>query len=163
MKVPFESLPPGSRIWIYQANRRLTEKEATAITEEASQFIELWTAHKQKLHAGFRVLYNLFAVIAVNESINDASGCSIDASVAFMEQLEVKYGISFFDRMMIAYMDSDGIPSVASPEKVRGLLQSGAIDEQTTVFNNLVTTKAQLESDWKIPLRRSWVYERITA
>ena len=31
MYVPFENLPPESKVWIYQSNRKFTEEEWSAI------------------------------------------------------------------------------------------------------------------------------------
>ena len=53
MFVSFYELPDSSRIWIYQCNRELTEKEISEIKKLAENFVGEWTAHQQTLHAGF--------------------------------------------------------------------------------------------------------------
>ena len=84
MQVDFENLPDNSRIWIYQANRKLSEEEVHSITQQTSQFLEQWTAHGSDLEAGFEVKYNRFIVIGLNQANASASGCSIDSSVHFI-------------------------------------------------------------------------------
>ena len=53
MLVDFNTLPDDSRIWIYQANRTLTEDEVSEIETKLSKFIQEWTAHGANLNAGF--------------------------------------------------------------------------------------------------------------
>ena len=45
MLVDFENLPEDSRIWIYQANRKLSGEEVEMINEKAKAFLVNWTAH----------------------------------------------------------------------------------------------------------------------
>ena len=41
MYVPFENLPPESKVWIYQSNRKFTEEEWSAIETDLKTFIDL--------------------------------------------------------------------------------------------------------------------------
>ena len=86
MLVEFDTLPEESRVWIYQANRSFSETEISEINEKLKVFIEAWTAHGQDLQSGFKVVYKRFIVIALNQNLNAATGCSIDASVHFIQQ-----------------------------------------------------------------------------
>ncbi|MEL6976420.1 MAG: ABC transporter ATPase, partial [Bacteroidota bacterium] len=78
MLVDFEALPDESRVWIYQSNRSFTEAEITEIKEGLAQFLTQWTAHGSELKAGFTIKYKRFIVIALDQSLAGASGCSID-------------------------------------------------------------------------------------
>ena len=88
MYTPFENLPEDSKIWIYQSNRKLTEDEVTAITKKCQEFVENWAAHGTSLEASFLLKYNRFIIFAVNQAVQNATGCSIDASVHFIQQLD---------------------------------------------------------------------------
>lgn len=44
----------------------------------------------------------------------------------------------------------------ASLHDIDDLFQSANITAETTVFNNLVKTKADFETKWKVPLIQSW-------
>ena len=44
MYVPFENLPPESKVWIYQSNRKFTEEEWLAIETDLKAFIDSWSA-----------------------------------------------------------------------------------------------------------------------
>ena len=83
MLVDFDTLPEESRVWIYQANRSFSEKEISQLKEQLNIFIEAWTAHGKDLQAGYKIVYKRFIVLALNQNLNKATGCSIDASVHF--------------------------------------------------------------------------------
>lgn len=99
MLVDFTSLPEESRVWIYQANRSFTEQEITEIKEKLNLFIDNWTAHGSDLLSSYEIVYKRFIVIALNQNLNKATGCSIDASVHFIQQLEKEYHVDLMDKM----------------------------------------------------------------
>ena len=88
MFTEYKNLPNNSRVWIYQSNREFTQKEVEFITEKATVFINNWTRHGDDLKGSFTIKYHQFLVLAVDENFNNVSGCSIDASVRFVRQLE---------------------------------------------------------------------------
>jgi hypothetical protein len=143
------------RIWIYQANRVLNIEEAKTLLEKMDKFTEQWTAHGKQLAAQALLKYNQFLIIRVNEALAKATGCSIDKSTDTLKQVQQELGLDFFDRMQIAYRDSEGIKTVSRPEFEK-LLESGKVDENTIVFNNMVGNSRELESNWEIPLKDSW-------
>ena len=66
-------------------------------------FLENWTSHGQHLEASFVTKYNRFIIIAVNQEVQPATGCSIDASVQFIQNLEQKYGVDLLDKMNVTF------------------------------------------------------------
>ena len=106
MYVPFDRLPDEARVWIYATNRHLSDKEVIAIEQELIAFLTQWTAHQQALEASFSIPYNNFIVIGLNENKNLASGCSIDASVHFLKQLERKFKVDLKQRNTEFHMEA---------------------------------------------------------
>ena len=88
MYIPFEELPEDSKIWIYQSNRKLSDDEVTTIDTKCQEFVENWAAHGTSLEASFLLKYNRFIIFGVNQEVQQTTGCSIDASVHFIQQLE---------------------------------------------------------------------------
>ena len=84
MLVEFETLPDTSRVWVYQASRSFNSDELTELKEAFNNFITDWTAHGQDLKAGYEMRYNRFIILALDQSVTSASGCSIDTSVHFI-------------------------------------------------------------------------------
>ena len=99
MLIDFKDLPSEARIWIYQANRPFTEKELKEVQPEIENFLTAWTAHGSSLKAGYQMPYNRFIVFGLDQEITAASGCSIDASVHFIQSLEKKYNLNLLDKM----------------------------------------------------------------
>ncbi len=157
----FEGFAPNSRAWVYQASRNLTDAEALEVKQLASGFAAEWKSHGAPLKAAADVLYNRFLVMMVDEDAGSASGCSIDSSVAQIRSIEGKLNIDLFDRMNLAYLNSEGELETVHANKISDAFEHGAVTEGTTVFNNMVTSKAELENNWRIPLMKSWAAGRI--
>jgi hypothetical protein len=155
MFTPIDQLPETSRVWIYQATTPFNEATANGIREAAKAFTEKWTAHDASLKAGAEVYHNLFLVFAVDESHNDASGCSLDKKVRFVREMEKAFQLDFFDRMRIAYRSAAGVTAVPFAEFGK-MLESGTAKEETIVFNNLVSTLKEFRNSWEVPLVQSW-------
>jgi hypothetical protein len=149
------SMPSEARVWVYQNSKDLTPAEINLIKEEGLKFIADWSAHGAELKASFDVLYNRFIVIAVDEKQAMASGCSIDKSIGFMKQLEKKFGLNLFDRMQVAYREGDKI-KVTPLNDFEELAEQNLINENTIVFNNMITNKSGFDSEWEVPLKNSW-------
>lgn len=157
MYVPFEKLSDQSKVWIYQADRQLTDSEIVDIRNDLASFSEDWTAHNVALHAHSDVFYHRFIVLFADEWHQQASGCSVDRSVHFIEQLERKYQVSLFGRTQVIWKNdaSDKFES-AELNDLAHLYKEGKLTPSTLVFDNLVTSKKQFTSNWLKPLSESW-------
>ncbi|MCH4823151.1 ABC transporter ATPase [Gramella lutea] len=155
MLVPFDSLPDSSRVWIYQANRSFTEDEINELSGRLDSFIEKWTAHGADLKASYEIKYRRFITIALDQQLNAASGCSIDASVQFIQQLEKDFNVDLLDKMNVSYKQGEFI-AYKSLTDFRKMAKQKAVSPNTIVFNNLVNNKAEYLSDWEVPASESW-------
>lgn len=155
MLVDFNSLPEESRVWIYQANRSFTESEIAEIEERLNVFIENWTAHGSDLQSGYLINYKRFIVIGLNQNLNKATGCSIDASVHFIQQLEKDYNVDLMDKMNVSYKQGDFI-AYKSLTDFRKMAKDKAVSKNTIVFNNLVSNIAEFNEHWEVPASESW-------
>lgn len=155
MLVDFNTLPEESRVWIYQANRSFTEEEIKEITSKLDVFIENWTAHGSDLQAGYIIKYKRFIVLALNQSLNKATGCSIDASVHFIQQLEKDYNVDLMDKMNVSYKQGEFIAHKTLSD-FKKMAKEKAVSKNTIVFNNLVTNIAEFNENWEVPASESW-------
>lgn len=154
MELP-TTLPPTSRVWIYQAAAPLEASAAAEIQQHLDNFAQQWVSHNQALRAEAKLLHQQFVVLMVDESQAGASGCSIDKSVHFLQALEGKFGINLFDRMTFTYKDGDNIKT-AQREQFAQLYADGVIHDETLVFDNLVNNKGDFDQNWLKPLGKSW-------
>lgn len=156
MYIPFDQLPPHARLWIYQADRPLTDAEQAEIKPLLERFATEWSSHGTGLQASARLLHNQFLVLANNESATAASGCSIDKSVSFVRELEERFGVSFFDRTRLAFLQGDEVKLVGMSE-LKEKVASGEINEHTLYFDTLVNNYGDLQEAWPRPARNSWL------
>ena len=150
MFVPYSEIAESSRVWIYQSDRVLTEQELVFVKQRLLEFCNNWKAHQVHLKSSYQVLHNRFIILLVDEQQVNASGCSIDASVALLKSLEKDYNIDLFDRTVVAYEEEQNIftmPLLSFKKLVKA---------DTIVFNNLVTDKSGLENDWRVAAKDSW-------
>ena len=150
-----KQMPADARVWVYQSNTILSEIQVASIIQKGKDFIEHWAAHGAALNASFDILYKRFIVIAVDEKQAQASGCSIDKSVAFIKLIEQEFNLQLLDRMQVAYRKGGEIEA-CSLKEFEKLANNGAVNAATIVFNNMITTKAGFDSDWEVPLKGSW-------
>jgi len=152
--ISFKDMPLHARVWIYQSNKEFTSSEVGLIKNKSEEFIAQWTSHDQLMKASIEIFHNLFIVVCVDEKTAPASGCGIDKSVKFIQQLEKDFNVSLMDRMNTAFRLHRKILTCNISE----LKNSGA----ETVFNNLIQTKEELEKNWEVPIGKSWHKQFLT-
>lgn len=155
MYIPFEELPDYARVWVYQANRSLTDEEIEQIEEKTSIFLSNWTAHGSHLKASFQLKYKRFLIIAIDQDAQAATGCSIDASVSFVQKLEKEYNIDLLDKMNVSYKQGEFIAYKPLAD-FKQMAKDKSVSLNTIVFNNLVTNKQEFEDSWEVPASESW-------
>lgn len=155
MLIPFNELPDSSRIWIYQANRSFSDSELQEITTKLEEFLSAWTAHGANLNASYEIRYRRFLIIALDQQVNAATGCSIDASVNFIQQLEKDYNVDLLDKMNVSYKQGEHV-AFKTLTDFRKMAKDKAVSPNTIVFNNLVNTKEEYLNDWEVPAKDSW-------
>ena len=141
MLVDFSTLPETSRVWIYQSNRSFSDTELEEIKAKLDIFIESWTAHGSDLKAGYDIRYKRFIILALDQEVNKATGCSIDASVTFIQQLEKEYNVDLLDKMNVSYKQGEFVAHKTLTD-FRKMAKQKAVSKNTIVFNNLVTNLA---------------------
>ena len=155
MFVPFESLPLESKIWIYQSNRKFSDQECAEIETDLQAFLQNWSAHGTALEASYQLKYNRFIIIAVNQEVQNATGCSIDASVQFIQNLEKKYDVDLLDKMNVTFKLGEHIAHKSLLD-FKKMAKDKAVTEKTIVFNNLVNTIEDWNTNWEVPASESW-------
>lgn len=153
------ALDDSSRVWIYQADRYLSYDELDIVRERLFPFLEQWVSHDRLLATYGNVFHRRFLILFVDESkAHVASGCSIDASVRFVQSLGADLGVDFFDRMTYCYLDDEEIKSVTHHQLPK-LYMDGVIKGDTLFFDNLVNEKGTFLTEWTKPLADSWHYK----
>ena len=152
----WNDLPDHARVWIYPANRALSPAEQDAANKAVQRFATQWTAHRRELSAFGDLYKSRFLRLAVDESSAGASGCSIDASVRFVQQLGAQLGVDWLDRRMVYTRSSDGELTARSVDAFAEAYAEGHIADNTTVVDTLVDSKAKFDVGFERPLVESW-------
>ncbi len=156
MLVDIKTLGGSSKVWIYQADRALSRTELDEFTEFLDKSVNSWEAHGAPLKGGYQLLKNRFLVLVVDEGMNAASGCSIDASTRWLKQWGEKKGINFFDRSIFIENEEGELNSYSLNELKSGV-EEGRIQEDNFVYTPTVANYAQYLNGWPEKVGQSWM------
>ena len=149
MLVDFHTLPEESRIWLYAAENALSKDQQSYIVKLISENLKGWNAHKQPLTAGLTILKNHFIVIALDESKNGASGCSIDTIQNKIQKIEKQLSITLMNRLNVFCEIEGEIVCIPS-------FKLASIAKANTLFYDLtIQNKSDLRSYLK-PIGDGW-------
>lgn len=155
MLVEFKKMPKTSRVWIYQSDRYFSDDEVQKIGTKIEVFIKNWNNHGEGLKASYQIKYNHFIVLTVDENHKQASGCSIDSSVQLMKQIENEFQTDLFNKLKISFKNNENI-NIVKMADFQKYAKENKINKETIVFNNLVNTVADYETNWEVKASDSW-------
>ena len=151
-----QDLPDDARLWIFGANRPLSVEEASRLHGKTARFLDGWAAHGEALAAAYDWRYDRFLIIALDERRAAASGCSIDALMGHVRQLERELGVGLADGVPVWYRNGEEI-RFASRKEFRELAASGDVSGRTVVFDLTVGRLGELRAgQWELPASLSW-------
>ena len=156
MFVDFNDLNKNSKVWVFQSSSIIPESLLDKVSNDSKEFLDQLNSHGNSLKSSFKIIYNHFLIIAVENIQNEISGCSIDTIVRFVKDLELKYNLSFFDRLIIKYKEANNIKSVFLNE-FKSICKAKKISNEITVFNNLVKNIDELENIWETNIHNTWL------
>jgi hypothetical protein len=154
--VELQMMSDSARVWIFQSETELSNKDVFVATEQIRGFLEQWTAHNRQLDAHGAVFYNRFIVIVLDEEqSHNASGCSIDSLTRYIQNVGDQLDTNVMDRQNFFFLKNNQVVGVNMTD-VPQHYKSGQVTEDSLVFNNLIKTKAELFSKWLVPIKDSW-------
>ncbi len=151
---------PGSKVWIYQSSRLFSMGEALEIEEMLNEFCAKWMSHGVPVKGAGYLFFGQFVILMADETATGVSGCSTDSSVRLIKDIEQRFAVNMFDRTMLAFVVKDKV-ELLPMSQLPYAIGNGFITGDTLYFNNLVQTKAELENNWVVPLRESWLAKKI--
>lgn len=155
-----EGFGPDSRVWIYQSSRLFSLGEALEIEDELKAFSESWRSHGAEVDGWANLLFGQFLVIMADERKTSVGGCSTDSSVRFVKALGEKYKVDFFNRTSLSFLINEKVQQLPLSQLAYAF-ENGFIKPETLYFNNLVQNKSELENNWIIPVKDSWLASRL--
>ena len=149
MLVEFENISDDSRIWIYASPIYLDNENQAYISKLLSNHIDTWQAHQVSLTAALTILENHFIVVALDENIASASGCSIDSLQHKIQEIENYLAVSLTNRLNVFCKVDDKIKCVPSKEL------SKFANKETLFYDLTIQKKSDLSSYLK-PIKEGW-------
>ena len=150
---------PDSRVWIYQCSRMFTLSEALEIETMIDTFIENWNSHGTPVKGFGTLVFGQFILLMADESATSVGGCSTDSSVRVIKEIEKQFQVNLFERTMVAFVVKEKIELLPLTQ-LNYAFENGFIDADTLYFNNVMLNKKDLESNWIIPVKDSWLAKK---
>lgn len=167
MNIHFQDMIPedfnkNSRVWVYQSNRAFTITEAVQIEELLESFCKEWNSHGSEVKSYANLFFGHFIILMADETKTKVGGCSTDSSLRFIKKIESDYNVKLLNRQMLAFIVKESIRLIPL-SKVNVSIESEIINPDTLYFNNTILTKQELLNNWIIPVKDSWLAQRIPA
>ena len=160
------SFHPGSKVWIYQASRLFAMSEALEIEDLLKEFTNQWQSHGTPVKGAGYLFFGQFIILMADERATGVSGCSTDSSVRLIKDIEQRFAVNMFERTTLAFAikdKSDNYRIQLLPlTQLQYAVDNGFINGDTLYFNNLVQTKEELEKEWIVPAKDSWLGKRFS-
>jgi len=150
---------PESRVWVYQASRLFSLGESLEIEDLLKEFTDKWQSHGTPVKGAAYLFFGQFIILMADETATGVSGCSTDSSVRLIKDIEQRFVVNMFDRTTLAFVIKDKIQLLPISQVIYAF-DNGFFNADTLYFNNLVQTKEELENNWMIPIKQSWLRKR---
>ena len=150
----------SSRVWIYQSSRLFLISEALEMEDILQEFVHNWNSHGTPVKGYANLFFGRFIIFIADETAAGVSGCSTDSSVRVIKTIESKFKVDMFNRQSLAFIVKDKIEYIPLSQ-LSYAFENKFVDEETLYFNNTVLTKKQLEDNWIIPVKNSWLIKQL--
>ncbi len=155
--ISFEELPDRARLWTFAASRRLSDQETARLLPATDEFLAGWAAHRVPLATARDWRLSQFLFVAVDEATAGASGCSIDALVGFVREMERQLDVTLTDTGSVWFRTSGAAIECVNRGQFKQLVDEGAVGPDTVVFDNTIETIGALrDGRWETPASDSW-------
>lgn len=153
----WSALPKTSRAWLYTADRVLTAEEQAGLRAAIETFLLEWVAHGQSLQASWRLEGGRCLVIALDERSPNATGCSIDTSVRWLQGLGEQTGVDWMNRNIVTYFNNNASKWVDVPlASFWAARKAGVVNNNTLVVNAVIMSKMECDPTLVCSFQSSW-------
>ncbi|HSN60700.1 MAG TPA: hypothetical protein VLR49_07185 [Ferruginibacter sp.] len=145
-----------SKVWVYQSSRLFQISEALEMETMLQQFVAGWKSHGAPVKGFANIFFGRFIILMADETDTGVGGCSTDSSVHLIKEIEKRYHVDMFNRQMLSFIIKDKIEHLPMAQ-VPYAIENNFIDENSLYFDNSITTKKQLLTQWITPAGNSWL------
>jgi hypothetical protein len=153
--VPFDSLPPSARIWVFAAEPALHGATADHLLASVDAYLAGWKAHGSPLRAARAWQDDRFLIIGVDPTAEQASGCSIDGMFRALQQVEREVGARLVGGGRVFFRDPAGRVAMVPREDLDARIEAGDIGPETPIFDTTLTSLEAWQSAFERPAAQS--------
>lgn len=157
MLLDFDSLDNSAKLFLYPSSKKFYPELYQKIDTELKEFIGLWS-DKNDINAGYTIKYQRFVIIAINQDTSIATAV-IDELVSFIFKLQTEHNIELVDKLNVCFKQGEHV-QYKDVKDFKKMIKSKSVNKNTIVFDHLINTKEELDTDWEIPAEESW-YNRM--
>ena len=156
MKVTFEELPETAKVWVYQSSEPFSNVQLNTLQQFTDVFLSQWESHTIPVQGSIDVVNERFVRVAAFSNEDSMCGRAQDAQVRLIKELEEVLGVELTNRMLIVFNTDEG-DRVVHLQELPEIIESSEINPTTVVYNNLVSSKGEFLSGWKVPAGQTWL------
>jgi hypothetical protein len=150
-------LSGSSRAWLYTADRLLLNEEQIALSSGIESFLAEWVAHGQSLQASWRLEGGRCLIIALDDRSPNATGCSIDAKVHWLQAFGEQWGVDWMNRNTVIYFNEEASAWSEVPlASFWAARKAGMVNDDTRLVNVVVSKKLECEPTLVCAFSVSW-------
>lgn len=154
--VDMEKMPDTSRVWVFGSDRPLAPGKDQILLKEVDRFLGGWKAHGAPLTVGRSWKHDRFLTIAVDQSTEGASGCSIDGLFRALKALEPQLEASLVTSGCVFFRDQSGNIMCELRDRFSELGSEGKVSPSTQVFDATVTSLGEWRARFELKAGESW-------
>jgi hypothetical protein len=154
--VDFNKIPEQAKIWIFPSSRKFYPQEIDGLQKKIENFLNSWEDEKNSLTCAYKLNYDRFIILAIDDTKISLSLTAHDTLTAFIQELEKQYKLILLDRMNVCYKQGKFV-QYKDLKEFKTLIKNKAVSKKTVVFNNLIHIKEELDYDWEINIMDSWL------
>ena len=145
----WDDIPSESRFWSFCAQRPWSKDEEEYIDGALNELCASWKAHGHLIKAGFKTVENRLIGLCVDESLKQASGCSIDSRINLINDISAELEINFLNRMHVYVREDVSSKWLYVSLKTAKKMKSG----------EFLNTVARVKGEWNpiSKIQGSWI------
>ena len=152
----FSQMPDSTRLWPYALDRKLDSAQVQRVDEIMSAFLPEWNSHGASVIGAYELIESRFLLIA-GYCVEGIGGCSTDASVNVVQEIERATGVNAFDRSLVFFRDGGNKAVAVSRSDFKELVRQRHISPDTLVFDTTIQSLGDLRKGrFETPFEKSW-------
>jgi hypothetical protein len=156
MIVDFNKIPDWCKLWVFPSSRKFYPQELAELKKVVEDFLNNWNNNGQSLNCAYQLKYDRFIIVAVDNSELTLSLKAHDQLASFIQDLEKKFEVILLDKINVCYKQGEFV-QYKELKEFKKMMKNKGVSQKTVVFNNMLNTKKELESDWEINIMDSWL------